>query len=229
MTIREAIQTITHSYNQGVPGDDSRLRPRRVYSALLDARARVLSRQRNLRNLNDNNYTTLPCVPIEEITVNDCPCVPVAGCKNYKTSCDLPIPLGEGDGLIQDVTTYDGSIKFSRIDFAQVGYLNDNRYTAGRPSYYIRNKRLYLLNVPSRLKIITIRLLAEDFSDVCSQCEGEDSVGCNPLDAVFNVDRKYMTDIIQTAVFHLFKTNSKQDVHNNGLDETNSGAPPQNG
>lgn len=229
MTIREAIQLITHDYSRGVPTDDSRLRNRRVYAALLNARAVVLHKRGLTRMANDQNYTTLPCVPIVDASMSDCPCVPIAGCYNLRTECQIPIPLGEGDGLIQDVTTYDGSIRFSRIDFGQVKYIGHNRYTSKQPLYYIRNRYLYLINVPERLKMITIRLMAEDPSDTgCSIC-GDSPVpggGCNPMDREFNLDRKLFDAVKELAIRQLFTLNTQNDGANNQKDDSVPGNVP---
>lgn len=223
MTVREIIHTITHDYAKGVPGDDSSLRPRRVYAALKNARARVLARA---RKLNDNNYVTLPCVPISEVTINECLCVPVLGCKNYRTDCELPIEIGEN--AMMDISTYDGSIKFSQIQFADVAYLSSNKYTANSPKFYIRNRRAYMLNVPKRLELVTIRLLAEDPTDLaCVKCGDNNALACNPLDAPFPLDREYATDVIRTAVYELFKIQTQKDVYNNQRDDSNGGASAQ--
>lgn len=224
MTVREIIAIINHDYSKGVPGDDSSLRPRRVYASLKNARARVLSRA---RKLNDNNYVTLSCVPISEVTTNECPCVPVMGCVNYRTDCELPIDIGEN--VPMEITTYDGSIKFSQIDFADVAYLSSNRYTANSPKFYIRNRRAYMLNVPKRLSLVTIRLVAEDPTDLaCVKCGDNDTLSCNPLDAPFPLDREYATDVIRTAVYELFKISTQKDVYNNSRDDSNGGTPAQN-
>jgi hypothetical protein len=222
MTVREAIASITHDYSKGVPSDDSRLRPRRVYAALLNARADVLYKRGLTKMSNEHNFTTLPCVPIVEASHAECPCIPIPNCYNFRTECQIPIPLGEGDGLIQDVTTYDGSIRFSRIDFGQVRYLGHERYTGKQPKYYIRNRYLYLINVPERLKIITIRLLAEDPSDAgCSLCgSSQASPACFPLDQEFSIDRKYFGAVKELAIRQLFATSSPQDAQNNAIDNS---------
>lgn len=221
MTIREAIQAVTHDYSKGVPTDDSRLRPRRVYAALLNARAAILFKRGLTKSANEYNFTTLPCVPIVDASMAECPCVPIPSCFNLRTECQIPIPLGDGDGLIQDVTSYDGSIRFSRIEFGQVKYISSDRYTSKQPKYYIRNRYLYLINSPDRLKMITIRLLAEDPSDAgCSICQNGIENGCNPLDMEFGLDRKYFNDVKQLVVRQLFSISTPNDATNNAVDDS---------
>lgn len=223
MTVREIIAIITHDYSKGTPGDDSALRPRRVYAALKNARAATLSR---VKKLHDNNYVTLPCVPIVEVSQNECPCVPVLGCKNYVTDCQLPIPIG--DNMPVEISTYDGSIRFSQIDFSELTYLSANRYTANTPKFYIRNRKAYLLNAPKRLELVTVRLLSEDPTDLaCVKCGSNDTLSCNPLDAPFPLDREYASDVIRRAAFELFKFQTYKDVYNNQRDDTNGGTPAQ--
>ena len=222
MTIREAIQLVTHDYSKGVPTDDSRLRPRRVYAALLNARAAVLFKRGLTKSANEYNFTTLPCVPIVDASTAECPCVPIANCFNLRTECQIRIPLVDGDGLIQDVVSYDGSIRFSRIEFGQVKYLGHDRYTSSQPKYYIRNRYLYLINAPERLKMITIRLLAEDPSDTgCSICGNTPSASaCNPLDMEFGLDRKYFNDVKALVIRQLFSLNTPNDATNNTIDNS---------
>jgi hypothetical protein len=231
MTIREAIQAVTHDYSKGVPTDDSRLRPRRVYAALLNARAAVLFKRGLTKTANEYNFTTLPCVPIVEASNAECPCVPIANCYNLRTECQIPIPLGEGDGLIQDVTSYDGSIRFSRVDFSSIKYIGQERYTASQPKNYIRNRYLYLINAPQRLKMITIRLLAEDPSDTgCSVCgDTPQSASCSPLDQPFNLDRKYFNDVKALVIRQLFSTNTLLDAKNNSTDDSATTVPQSQG
>lgn len=220
MTVREVIHIITDEYAKGIPSDDTTLRPRRVYAALRAARSRVLSDAiRKHGVLNELNYTTLPCVGIEKVEAHECSCIPIAGCHYFRSTCKLPDPLADFDESLTDVATYDGSIRFSRIDFARINYAQSDRYTAKSPKYFIRNGYLYLINVPKLLKTVLIRMAAVDPTDVsCSICHNQQTC-VSPLDLPFAADEKYILPIVQLAGTLLFKTNTRNDAENNNQGE----------
>lgn len=220
MKIREAVYKFMEGYSKGIPSDDTRLRPRRVYSALLNSRARVLADA--LPDVSEHNYYTLPCVPLEETTAHQCGCIPVEGCFYYKTKCDLPESITKGKMLISDVTTLDGTIRFSQIEWNQIKYTQYDKFTAKDPKYFIRNNTLFLVNVPKKLKVISIRGLFEDISDVsedCYLCEREEENCIPALDREFPVDRKYFNRICQLTRFELFGIQGTNDKEPNNQED----------
>lgn len=200
MKIREAI----FKFYEGIPSDDVRIRPRKIYSALLDARARVLADA--LPSVSEHNYYTLTCVPLEETTAHECGCIPVAGCNYYKTKCTLPESVTKDEMLISDVTTLDGNIRFSQVKWNQIKYSQFDTYTSSDPKYFIRNGKLFLVNVPHALKVISVRGLFEDISKIsedCYLCDQDDE--CIPaLDREFPIDRKYLPRLYQIVRFELY-------------------------
>lgn len=199
MKIREVVFRFLTDYASNIPSG-AVIRPRKIYSALKDARARVLADA--LPNVSEHNYYTLPCVPLVETTAHECGCIPVDGCKYYKTACTLPQTITKDRSLISDITTLDGNIRFSQIAWDQVKYTQYDKYTSKDPKYFIRNDQVFLINVPKRLEVISIRGLFDDtiFSDTCFEC----SQDCkSALDHEFPIDRKYIPRIFQITLYLL--------------------------
>lgn len=217
MKVQEIIDLLISDYAKGIPSDDTRLRPRRVYSALKNARATILS-DRNARS--EYNYTTLPCVGITKVNAVECSCVEVKGCYYYKTDCQLPAGLGDYDSSIKDVTTLDGSVRFSKIDWSRVKDSQYDRFTANKPRYFIRNGYIYLIHVPALLEVITIRGIFEDPVSIdCFLCD-EDSTLCDPLDRDFPLERRYVDPVLKLAYQQLFALQTTEDkIDNNAEDQ----------
>lgn len=220
MKIREAIYKFLSGYAGGIPSDDVRLRPRRVYSALLNSRARILADA--LPNVSEHNYFTLPCVPLEETTAHDCGCIPVAGCFYYKTKCTLPESITKDTMLISDVTTLDGTTRFSQIQWNAIYYSQHDKFTAKNPKYFVRNNTLYLVNVPNKLKVVSIRGLFSDLTEIsedCYLCDREEEACIPMLDREFPVDRKYFNRICQLTRFELFGDQGVNDKQPNNQED----------
>lgn len=218
MTIREVVYKFLSDYSSGIPSDDTRLRPRKVYSALQDARARILADA--LPNVSEHNYFTLTCVSLEETTAHECGCIPVDGCFYYKASCQLPQTITNSKELISDVTTLDGNIRFSQVDWNEIKYSQYDKYTANDPKYFIRNGFVYLVNVPKRLEVVSIRGLFDDILSISSDCyECDEAYQCgSALDKEFPIDRKYMPRIYQVARFILGGEGKEDKIPNNSED-----------
>lgn len=213
MTVREFIHRVWQKFENGTPSDDARLRQRRVYSALMSARAFVLEKAK----LSDFNYTTLSCVPLEKTTAHECGCVPVNNCSYYKTTCELPSTLGNTG--FKDVTTIDGKIMFGLTDWGALKYLHADRYTAAAPRYFIKNSRLFFVNVPfDDLKIVTLRAAFADPVKALTNCSicGVNSSDClSLLDSEFPLDARYESQVIELATQELQKIAEQDKVNDN--------------
>jgi hypothetical protein len=218
MTVREYIHRVWQKFEDGMPSDDARLRQRRVYSALLSARAFVLDKFIRQGNISEWNYTTLSCVPLEKTTAHECGCIPVQDCSYYKTSCELPDTMGQSNTTIKDVTTVDGTVQFGQTTWGGIKYDAYNRYTAKAPRYFIKNNRIFLVNVPySDLRVITLRGV---FSDPvralqnCTQCPDSQAEPClSLLDSQFPIESRFDAEIIQLAMAELQKVAEKDQVN----------------
>jgi len=220
MTIREIVYEFLEQHSAGIPTDDTRLRPRRVYSAVKAARARILADASERGPLSEYNYTTLGCVPLVQTSAHECGCIQKGTCRYYKTKCKLPQTVTANDKLIRSVTTPDGSIQFSQISWERVKYSEYDSFTASNPKYFVRNGYLYLINVPEDLTIITVTGLFEDILDLSSDCYKCEQTDCtSALDKEFSIDRKYVPRLHELTRFMLFGVQGKNDKTNDGKEE----------
>lgn len=224
MTVREFIHRVWQKFEDGMPSDDARLRQRRVYSALLSARAFVLDKFIRKGNLSEWNYTTLSCVPVERTTAHECGCLPVQDCYYYKTSCELPDTMGQSMTSIKDVTTLDGLVQFGQTTWGGVKFDQYNKYTQKSPRFFIKNNRIFLVNSPfDSLQVITLRGV---FSDPvralqnCTYCQepGTDSDCLSLLDSNFPIEARFESEIIQIAASELQKAAQKDQVNDTRQD-----------
>lgn len=224
MTVRESIQLIIDEYAKGVPSDDNRLRPRRVYAALKNARAMVLAQVYEKHGkVSAYNHTTLPCVKLKRVTAKELGCPSLEGCYYYTTECELPPFVGK-----LEVFTQDASIQFSEVEHGDIHYVRHSKYTARMPRWFIQNGSLRLINVPELLSFVTIRGAFEDPTEVRSACYNCDCGPCeNPLDQQFPFERRYQTPILVNAYRQLFVTQTQQDRINNGVEDGGSAIPTQ--
>lgn len=204
LTIGESIQRVQSLYSKGVKSQDSRLSSRHTYSSLLSARSTITKQQRNKKQkISDFTYQVLPCVELEKAPVNECPCIPQAGCWILRTKYELPVAMTDlDDMMIRSVTTLDGITTIDPTSYKTIKYQAGKKYTADKPSYYIRNKRLYVSN-RQQLKAITIDGLWDDpievkqFPSFCGPCD--DCACIDIMDYEFPVDRDSLRAVIQLA------------------------------
>lgn len=209
MVVREIVHKVIDQL-RGIPTDDNRLRPRRVYSALVSAKARVLKDA--IKEVSDLNYTTLDCVPLERTTAYECGCIPAVGCFYHRTTCEITSPVGIGKHIIRRVTTLDGR-EFSYTEWDRVRLHAYDKYTANTNKYFIRNNRIYLVGATPDLEVVTIVGIFADpvtVRDQCSKCETNTSTNCvSYLDQEFDLDQAYMMRVLELAKMELYANNSE--------------------
>lgn len=214
MRVREIISIFLEELSGGIPSDDTNVRPRRIYSLAKAARAKILGdAMKNGKTVSESNYTTIPCIPVVEVTANECGCIPKVGCKYYKADCPLPQITAAGDNLLSDITTMDGTVRFSKINWDQIKYTQYDKYTSDDPKYYVKNGVIYLLHVPKGLQVITARAILDDpteITEACYYCPTTLDTCGSKLDQDFSLDRKYMPQLFQLMRFMLI--NQNQDV-----------------
>lgn len=227
MRIKEIIQRIQSLYSKGVQSDDVTLSDRHVYNKMVTVRSKLISQEaKKKQKVNQWSYQTLNCVELIKAPVHECPCLPPIGCDILRTKYPIPKPLTDlNSHLIQSVTTIDGSIVFSEIGWVEKKYKADNKYTANKPDYYIRNNYLYITH-RSGIKLITITGLFDDplvANSFPSYCPGE-CTDCNdctsPLDMEFPIDNDMIDTLIDMCKEELIAQFSQMtgDLTNNTSD-----------
>lgn len=143
MQLGELIQHVQSMYSRGVHSDDSRLTSRFIYSKLVSARASLL--QGSAREILDSTHgadQTIDCIGLIEAKDSDC-----YNC-NETDDCDIlmskeRIPRTFNGSLYRSVTSLDGSISYVFMSSKIKRYKKHRRYTANRPSYYIKDGFLF--------------------------------------------------------------------------------------
>ena len=178
LLIKEVIQRVQSLYSKGAQSDDSRLSQRHIYSKLISLRSKYISQQAKKRQkLNQWNFQTLPCVEVVKVPQSLCPCTPVSGCDILRTKYPLPKPLSDlNNHLIQSVTSVDGNVIFSEIQWNEVKYKASSKYTSTKPDFFVNDGYLYIIGLVQKmrhLKTITITglfedpLVAENYPNIC--------------------------------------------------------------
>lgn len=211
MKVGDIIQRIQSLYSKGSQSDDTRLTPRHIYNKMLTVRSKLISEEaKKKQKVNQWNYQTIPCIELIKAPIHECPCLPPIGCEILRSKYKLPKPLTNYDKhLIQSVTSLDGNIIFSEIDFVEKKYKSANKYTAKKPDYYIRNGYLYI-TVNTKLSIVTLTGLFEDpieVTDFPSYCKDADCKDCNdcesPMDKDFPLDNDMVDTLVELSVNEL--------------------------
>lgn len=211
MTVREAIYMVIEDYHKGIPTDDNRLRPRRVYQALLAARDNIYSKRKaNLESFK----TFVSCIPLIETNFHECQCVPIAGCTIHKADCLV------GDAI--DETLYMTSISgelYDRTFWERVGDIANERYTRNRTRWFLRNGIPYVIN--SKHPVVAISGVVSDPAALfaCSCNSGADSCE-SPLDSDFPIDPRFRAEMIDMARQLIFGLQTKEDKTNDGKEQT---------
>ena len=231
MKVVEIIQRVQSLYSKGCQSDDTRLSPRHIYSKLISLRSKYISQQaKKKQKINQWNFQTLPCVELIKTDIHNCPCIPPIGCRVLRTKYPLPKPLTDlNRHLIQSVTSLDGTIIFSEIQWDEVKYKASSKYTATKPDFFIRDGYLYLVGLTQRMRhldIITITGLWEDplvsysfigkCEEGCTDCEDCTSA----LDKDFPIDGENVDWIISEAAEELisYYNQNKEDLTNDTKD-----------
>ena len=230
MLVKEIIQRVQSLYSKGAASDDSRLTSRHIYNKLLTLRSKYVSQQaKKKQKINQWNYQTLPCVEVVEAPVHQCPCIPSIGCDILRTKYQIPKPLSDlNNHLISSVTSLDGTLIFSEIQWEEAKYKSHSKYTSKKPDYFIRDGYLYITGLTQKLrhlKIITITGLFEDpvavhnFPSHCGNEEIEENC-LSPLDMEFAVDNEFLDFMVTEASEELvtFFGGQKEDLTNDTKD-----------
>lgn len=229
LTIGEAIQRVQSLYSKGVQSRDSRLTSRHIYSALITARS-ILIRQQSNKNQRINRwaYQVLPCVAVKAAPEHECKDCKPSECTVLRTVDKLPKLISDMDKMLfKSVTNLNGNISYDSDSFELVKYSTGNKYTALKPSYYLRNGYLYI-TVLKLVEVITIEGLFEDPIEVWqfpSTCPCPDCACQSVTDLELPIDRDLLKPMIQIANEELIvlMKQMREDRLDNAIDDTNSG------
>lgn len=220
-SVGEAIQRFQSQYSKGVQSRSSRLTSRHIYSCLKTGRSVVLRQRANKgQYISSYNYQVLPCVELVEAPIHECPCVPTSTCRILRTKYKIPKLISDlNKGLIQSVTALDGILRFDEDKFENIKYSGDNKFTATKALFYIRDGYMGIVNKKA-LRGLTITGLFDDpitawqFPSICPPCE---DCGCEDImDLEFPIDGDLVNTMNQLAYNELIVLFKQMDEDKSG-------------
>lgn len=212
--------------DKGFLSDDNGWSSRLIFHYLLKYRARILAEKMGDRKSRVSlfNRQTIPCIPLEEIDIVECPCAPASGCTFLRTKYSVPEVLGES--FI--VSSIDGSINYSFVEWERFKYKLKSRVQAdrNRPYFTIREidneYYVYVYNDVHK-KLISVTAVFESPLDVQAypSCDGVTDPCFKPLEQKFILDEDLVPIIYEMAFDMLWrlKRGTKTDILNDEVDD----------
>lgn len=220
LTANHIIADIRNIASSGPASVDFRVADEQILYWINEIRSMLISQSlQKGSDMSDSWIQTLTCVDLEDIDSAEC-CDVESGCIVSRTVIELPEPVEvNGNDLILTVAGIDGTPLFKSNQF-RARFVNNSKFTKGKPFWYPKNNRIYIGNA-DMLSKINITAVFENPADLSNftTCAGD---ACYSNDSDYPVTLKMasqITDIImQTKVrpFMLFN----QDTNNNSKDET---------
>lgn len=249
MKVGNFISDIQGYINSGLRSDEVNVSPRLIYNLMNSGRSALLKAKMDLQknqNISNINYSTLPCVQMEKVSIADCPCIGES-CKNIlRSKYQLPKFLTSIFGeSIEYVTTIDGFVKFNKSSLLEINQLDYYQYKVDTTDWFIEDRYLYVK--PStkykHLQIVRIRAIFEDAIEVNKfkqlNCKSDEdiikhNVVCNNYELDFNIDADLEEELRKLVITNIYKYHGvgiNDDIINssndNGRNKTNFGRSTQ--
>lgn len=235
MTIKETIDDvlIAIANRTGKPVDESRRSERAIYRKLKDYRIRILREKRDKgRDFTSFDLMTIPCVPLVEADISECPWAPKDGPIVLRSKHPIPRVI---DGRIHSVSNLNFTQSYDFRTIEQLQDLSGGRFAfiGTDPIYTTQNilnmMFLYVLNDIQK-ESVAVRLLPEDPIQVLEFpiCGKEYNPEClNIMEMEFPIDADLRGIVIdKTVEFFLMRDPQIGDIKQNDTDDT--AVPPNN-
>lgn len=209
--------------------DDNHWSRRLVYYHLLKYRALIIQQKMEDRKstVSHFNRQTIPCIPLEKTDVHDCPCVPVSGCTFLRTT--YPIPEVLGTSFV--VTSIDGSINYTYVEWERFKYKLTSRIPADRSRPYFTIKQfegafyIYVYNDIHRDYITVTAVFEDPLAVQCfPSCDGTTDPCFRPMEQPFVLDQELIPIIYDMAYKSLLPAKENAPVDNINNDDSDKGA-----
>ncbi|GIW57585.1 MAG: hypothetical protein KatS3mg083_530 [Candidatus Dojkabacteria bacterium] len=231
MTVGEAIQRVQSLFSVGVESEDTRLRPRHIYSILKTARARVLREAIGRGySLAEDSFQTIACMPLIEASPIECPCLPNLSCPVLRTEDKLPerIETRSFSG-IRIVSSLDFKVIFSKIQYNMLPHVDKlSRFNRKKYYYYILNDYIYIVTDTGIRYIAVSGLFYDPYEAYRIQC-GNECV--SPYDVEFEANAALIDNILRLAydeVLRLMNVNREDRTADSSEDSPSEfGSPTQ--
>lgn len=203
-THRHALEDWKHYAvdQSGYVSDENPYSAKAIIRTLQEVRSGEVIAALNIgREITEFMVQTLPCVEVEEMDRNECPCAPASGCYWMKTKIAIPKYIRAIS--VTGIVANGDNPRFSFIKWDRFQYIPESRNLTMRNGMYwsIRdtNEGPYLYLYGNRfIETISISAIWEDPMEVaafpsCGEVNME--AYCNPLDVNFHTDA-WLRDII---------------------------------
>lgn len=229
MLIRVAIQRVQSLYSKGVQSRSSRLSNRNIYYKLISTRSTLHTNEKKKKfKISQWTYQTLPCIELIPVPLNECPCTLQSGCMILRSKYPIPSIMTQADKhIIQSVTSPEGKLNLTEINYEDIKYQKGNKYTSTDPSFFFRpvGVDVYLyVTVITRLSSIAMVALFDNPLEAYlfpSLCDPNPYLCLSYLDFEFPMDEDQINSLIQIAATELIDafTQRRQDESNNAFDD----------
>lgn len=230
-TLRHAVNAFRNfaADRSGMPSQQSAWSTRLIKYYLNMYRSRALYEKSGNTAL-DTMMQVIPCVSVEEVDFNECPCLPASGCTFRKSLFPLPDYI-----KIASVSSVTGHVVFNYIRWMDFPLHIDSRFPAQRtaPYWTIKNINnepyLYVYN-KHEIEAVSVTGVFTDSTEVAGYpiCGQASEYLCDPLDKEWVCDEELKMKVFLLTFDHLTRTRAQQaDVRNNDSDGTATVSPPK--
>lgn len=136
------------------------------------------------------------CVQMAEVDIVECPCAPAKGCTYMKSVRAIPY-INE---LPQDVSSADGFITYTYLDWSKFSHMVNSRTRAEREgSYYTiksfgNKSHIYVYHLKNTSGMRTIQVTATPLDPIgweAVSCSNDLGIVCRPMDIQINIPQSY--------------------------------------
>lgn len=209
---------------------------RLVYNHLIGYKNKILMEKMKdpKSSISILNYQTLPCVALDEISIEECPCQPASDFKFLRSI--VPIPNYIGD--IKSVNSGTRSQGYDYVDWDNFRYKLNSRFEAERTQPYWTIRKVTVNNVTGNYlyihndifrEFVTVSAIFSDPLDVYKypNCEGKVDKCLSALDKEFIIDPQFKPLMFDLALSQLVRAKTPiSDVVNNNLDDVSNNRNP---
>jgi len=218
ITLNKLTFDIKNIASSGVQSDNFRISDRQVEYWIHQCRANLIYQDMLKRkDITDAFIQEINCIDLQLVDQSEC-CNNEIGCYELESIEDIPQTIDvTGDNMIISVNTMDGTL-IHKSNSSRKKYSSYSKYTSSVRRWYIRNKKLRIIN-DTFLDKVSLRGIFDDPSEVGKfyNCDGD---LCWTTDSQYPVTMKMantITDIIlKTKIYPLLSL--PQDKSNDAED-----------
>ncbi len=231
-TYRQVAQSVRQAVaDKGGISDDNSTSTRYILFNLLRFRAMLLAEKIKSRaHISKFNYQTIPCIPLEEVDVVECPCAPKSGCTFLKGKVNLPVLING----FKSVASMTGSISYTYVEWDKFRHKLNSRIKANQTAAYYTYKTgpdgtfIYVYNDIHK-EFLTVTGIFDNVIDVqlFPGCDGAVDNCKRPLDLAFIFEPALfplLQELVLRKVFGI-SIKARDEISNDADDLTNNAAP----